>query len=659
MQTINNAGIITQTQSDLDGRTVSTIQNYTTGSPHTSTLAQDVTTAEIYDADGRLSAEVAFDASGSWVAPQETMYLYQSLVDGSLQTATINADSTTPPLTSQSVSSLGQSGGTATATVASGSGYNYPAGQSVLISGATPTAYNGWFQVTGNTANSFSYSVPSGTATSATGSVSVESLLTAYQGISSLSWSGGIATAAVANSNLYAPGQWVYVSGANVSGYNGWFQITQVTVNPSPSFSFGLPTNPGGNATTGQAQALAPVQGGGPAGSDTVQTTYDLQGRTLTSTDQRGVEHSCTYDSSGDVIIDNVTSFGNLSQAAETVNQIDTSYNDLGQVYQVTSCGMVNNTETTINQDQYQYDGWGDLIQEWQSQTVGQAVNTSSTPSVQYTYADGSGSSGVAQFVRPTVLTYPNGRQIDYNYAAGVDSIMSRISNITDYGAPTPDVAYSYLGADTPVTVNYQQPQVELDYSANDFQELDRFGRVVDQVWASYGSASGDLGTIDGYNYGYNNTGDRTSAANLTNNALSETFGYDSLDRLTSMNRGVLSGGTIANPGDTQTWTLDSLGNFSNYDNNGSNQARTVDAANEIQSIKRQRQRPAYDLAGNMTTTPSPTSPSTGLTCDYDAWNRLVQVSNGSTILAEYQLRRQLAAGSWSSRISPARRRPR
>ena len=42
---------------------------------------------DVYDADGRLSAQVAFNASGNWVAPQETMYLYQSPLDGSLQTA--------------------------------------------------------------------------------------------------------------------------------------------------------------------------------------------------------------------------------------------------------------------------------------------------------------------------------------------------------------------------------------------------------------------------------------------------------------------------------------------------------------------------------------------------------------------------------------------
>ena len=103
------------------------------------------------------------------------------------------------------------------------------------------------------------------------------------------------------------------------------------------------------------------------------------------------------------------------------------------------------------------------------------------------------------------------------------------------------------------------------------------------------------------------------------------------------MKRGTLSGGTISSPNRTQTWTLDSLGNFTGSSTNSSTQARTVDPSNEIQTISGGVATPAYDLAGNMTTTPEPGATGTGLTCVYDAWNRLVQVSSGSTILAQYQ----------------------
>jgi RHS repeat-associated protein len=46
---------------------------------------------------------------------------------------------------------------------------------------------------------------------------------------------------------------------------------------------------------------------------------------------------------------------------------------------------------------------------------------------------------------------------------------------------------------------------------------------------------------------------------------------------------------------------------------------------------------PGYDLAGNMTTMPQPGNATASLTCVYDAWDRLVQVSSGGTVTAQYQ----------------------
>ena len=130
------------------------------------------------------------------------------------------------------------------------------------------------------------------------------------------------------------------------------------------------------------------------------------------------------------------------------------------------------------------------------------------------------------------------------------------------------------------------------------FADLDRFSRVQDQVWASYGSISGGNSRpvpLDGYGYGYDRAGNRTSVGNQTNSALSETYGYDNLDRLASSTRAT----TLT----TETWTLDSLGNFTNSTDTGTNQNRGVDPANEIQTISGGAATPAYDAAGNMTTT--------------------------------------------------------
>ncbi len=245
-----------------------------------------------------------------------------------------------------------------------------------------------------------------------------------------------------------------------------------------------------------------------------------------------------------------------------------------------------------------------------------------------------------AAYVRLTDIIYPNGRDVSYGYGAtgAVDDIMSRLATISESNG-TVDAAYTYLGSGTIASENYEQPQIALDYSGSNFAALDRFGNVLNQFWASYGSASGNAGTLDGYTYTYDRAGNRTSSANATDAALSEMYGYDGLDRFVSMSRGTISNGAIADPTDTQTWTLDSLGNFIQSSDNTAIQTRTVNPANEIQTISGGTATPAYDLAGNMTTTPDPQpgAESPGLTCVYDAWNRLVQVSNGSTILAQYQ----------------------
>ena len=87
-----------------------------------------------------------------------------------------------------------------------------------------------------------------------------------------------------------------------------------------------------------------------------------------------------------------------------------------------------------------------------------------------------------------------------------------------------------------------------LDYSANNFAAWDRFGQVLNQSWQQTG---GSQAVLDGYTYTYDASGNRTSQDNVLNSSLDETFGYDSLNRLISA--------SCAN-GNTETWTLDSLG---------------------------------------------------------------------------------------------------
>jgi RHS repeat-associated protein len=81
----------------------------------------------------------------------------------------------------------------------------------------------------------------------------------------------------------------------------------------------------------------------------------------------------------------------------------------------------------------------------------------------------------------------------------------------------------------------------------------------------------------------------------------------------------------------TQSWTLDSQGNWSSYTSNGTTQTQTANAQNQITSISGTSATPTYDANGNMTTDQS------GNTYAYNAWNQLVSVSNSSgAVVAKY-----------------------
>ena len=76
---------------------------------------------------------------------------------------------------------------------------------------------------------------------------------------------------------------------------------------------------------------------------------------------------------------------------------------------------------------QWAFNGLGQMTQEWQSHSG--AVNTSTTPSVQYAY---SGMAGRANHSRLVSISYPNGKALSVNYNSGVDDALSRLSSLSD-----------------------------------------------------------------------------------------------------------------------------------------------------------------------------------------------------------------------------------
>jgi len=95
-----------------------------------------------------------------------------------------------------------------------------------------------------------------------------------------------------------------------------------------------------------------------------------------------------------------------------------------------------------------------------------------------------------------------------------------------------------------------------------------------------------------------------------------------------------------------EDWGLDMTGNWSDYTEKTSgstdlDQDRDHNEVNEItdvtETVGTAWATPVHDKAGNMTTVPKPSSPANGLTLKYDAWNRLVEVKDGATVVGKYE----------------------
>ena len=120
-------------------------------------------------------------------------------------------------------------------------------------------------------------------------------------------------------------------------------------------------------------------------------------------------------------------------------------------------------------------------------------------------------------------MTYPDGRQLDYQYGAndGLSDLLSRVESIQINGESSAAAGYTFVGAARYVKIAYPEPGIELDYikeanpplgdAGDPYTGYDRFGRTVDMRWKP--SAGGD--DLDRIQYGYDRANNRTWRQNL------------------------------------------------------------------------------------------------------------------------------------------------
>jgi RHS repeat-associated protein len=446
-------------------------------------------------------------------------------------------------------------------------------------------------------------------------------------------YTGGAPTPVTNRTTSYTYDHAGHVLTVTVAQPGGTSQITK--------FVYGVTTP---SSAVNSADLLAAVQypdkgTGQPSASEQETYTYNGQGQVNTFTDRNGNVHTYSYDVLGRQTVDAITMLG--TGVDNGVLRAETAYDTQDNAYLFTTYNAASGG-SIVNQVQDAFNGLGQLTTEYQSHSG--AVNTGTTPNIQYGYTVMAG--GVNNS-RPITLTYPNGRVLNDNYNAGLDSTLSRLSSISDSSATLE--AYTYLGLNTVVDRSHPQPGVDLTYikqsgesngdAGDQYTGLNRFGRVVDQRWIV--TANGTH--TDRFQYGYDRDSSALYKNNLVNSANSELYhpsgvgqGYDPTNELTGFARGTLSMGsgssvldTVSSPSRTQGWTTDALGNFTSVTTNGVAQTRTYNQQNQVSGVGAAAL--VFDKNGNTTVDDH------GNTLTYDAWNRLVQVkAPGGATLSSY-----------------------
>ena len=233
-----------------------------------------------------------------------------------------------------------------------------------------------------------------------------------------------------------------------------------------------------------------------------------------------------------------------------------------------------------------------------------------------------------------------------------MNSELSRIHSLVDSDGTTHLADYTYLGRDRTVQVDFPQPGAKFTYikqgsegngdGGDQYTGWDRFGRAIDLRWIKNSSGA----ELERLKHGYDRASNRLYRKNLVapdTDKQDELYTYDGLSQLSIFQRGVLNTGRTAITGTPiaeEDFTFDPTGNWNEYVRKASGtpttQTRTHNKANELTAIDSSSSLVTEDAAGNMTKVPKPDDWSSAYDLKYDAWNRLVEVRDGSTVVATY-----------------------
>jgi RHS repeat-associated protein len=347
---------------------------------------------------------------------------------------------------------------------------------------------------------------------------------------------------------------------------------------------------------------------------NTTQYQYDPVGNLTKLTDANGHATHYVYDPvnrpSQETYADGLSRFyaydnvSNLVKRTDQIGQITNySYNDLYFLTARTYPSAINDSFTYDLSGRMftaQRGAWPVTFTYDGADRILQTVQNAKT--IKYSY-------NIPGRIR--TVTYPGGRLITEHTDA-----RTRMDHIDDALPPPSIVQYTYDLANNVLSRSYRNGTTSAyTYNANN--------------WTT-GLMHNNPGTFAGFNYAYDNEGNKQFEQKTQDATHSEAYQYDATYRLITYLVGPLVGSTVPVPSTQTSYGLDPVGNWKSKTTNGVTQARTHNAVNELTAISGTAL--TYDANGNV-------SNDGAYAYAYDEENRLAAVTrvSGSAIVGQYQ----------------------
>ena len=394
-------------------------------------------------------------------------------------------------------------------------------------------------------------------------------------------------------------------------------------------------TDPLGNTTTMQYDPVGNLLNSTDRNGNATTWTYDVINRRITMTDSLGNTTQFQYDPVGNRIKLTDANGHSTQYFYDAVNRpIKETYADnLSRSYSYDQVGnLLTRTDQKNQLTAYAYSDLYFLL----SRTYPSAINDSFTYDllgriltaqrdswpVTFTY---DGANRLTQTVqnghtitytyniplRTRALTYPGGRVI-----TETTDLRTRMDHINDAASPPPIVQYTYDLANNPLNRNYRNGTTStFTYNPNN--------------WTN-SITHANPATFAGFNYTYDNEGNKQDEQKTQDTTNSEAYQYDSTYRLITYKVGTLVGSTVPVPTTQTSYNLDPVGNWNSKTTNGVTQNRVYNVTNELIDINAATL--MYDPDGNLVNDGT-------YIYSYDEENRLTAVTriSGSAVVGQYQ----------------------